>query len=81
VRLINPLNGETMRKIFMINAIIVILCNTRFTVDSKCADPDHITGHYRGAACDTCNLKCRNDRFSFDVFFHNGKNYDFHYYV
>jgi hypothetical protein len=45
----------------------------------KCAD--HLTGEYRGAACVGCNLKCRNDRFSFDVFFHNGKNYDFHYII
>ena len=42
-------------------------------------DHDHLTGEYRGAAHSKCNLKCRNDRYNIDFFFHNGKGYDFHF--
>jgi hypothetical protein len=57
------------------------LCDSKFEHLEKCADHDHLTGNYRGASCGGCNLKCRNDGFSFDVFFHNGENYDFHYII
>ena len=45
----------------------------------KVKDHCHFTGKYRGAAHNKCNLRCRNDHCKLDVFFHNGKNYDFHF--
>ena len=45
----------------------------------KVGDHDHLTGEYRGAAHSKCNLKCRNDGYNVDFFFHNGKGYDYHH--
>ena len=41
--------------------------------NEKVRDHCHLTGKYRGAAHSKCNLKCRNDRYNIDFFFHNGK--------
>ena len=58
------------------------LCKGEFTLENhKVKDHDHLTGKYRGPACNTCNLKCRNDRLQIPVFFHNGKNYDFQHII
>lgn len=48
--------------------------------DKKVLDHDHITGQYRGAAHNSCNLNYQYPKF-LNVYFHNGKNYDFHYLV
>lgn len=45
---------------------------------TKVRDHDHLTGEYRGAAHNSCNLKCRNNLTNVDVFLHNGTKYDFH---
>jgi hypothetical protein len=47
----------------------------------KVKDHCHLKGYYRGAAHAKCNVKCRNDRFGVDCFFHNGKNYDYHFII
>ncbi len=44
----------------------------------KCADHCHITGKYRGAACDKCNLRMRVPKFV-PVLFHNLEGYDAHF--
>ncbi len=46
----------------------------------KCADHCHITGKYRGAACDICNLRMRVPMFV-PVIFHNLEGYDAHLFV
>ncbi len=46
----------------------------------KCPDHCHITGKYRGAACDKCNLRMRVPKFV-PVLFHNLEGYDSHLFV
>ncbi len=46
----------------------------------KCADHCYITGKYRGAACDKCNLRMRVPKFV-PVLFHNLEGYDAHLFV
>ena len=46
----------------------------------KCRDHCHITGKYRGAACDKCNLRMRVPMFV-PVIFHNLEGYDSHLFV
>ncbi len=46
----------------------------------KCQDHCHITGKYRGAACDKCNLRMKTPMFV-PVVFHNLEGYDAHLFV
>ncbi len=46
----------------------------------KCRDHCHITGKYRGAACNKCNLRMRVPKFV-PVIFHNLEGYDSHLFV
>ncbi len=46
-------------------------------MDRKVRDHDHITGKYRGAAHDRCNLRMRTT-YKIPVFFHNFRGYDAH---
>ncbi len=47
---------------------------------TKCRDHCHITGKYRGATCDKCNLRMRVPMFV-PVLFHNLEGYDSHLFV
>ena len=47
---------------------------------TKCWDHCHITGKYRGAACNKCNLRMRLPNF-IPVLFHNLEGYDSHLFV
>ncbi len=47
---------------------------------TKCRDHCHITGKYRGAACNKCNLRMRVPMFV-PVLFHNLEGYDSHLFV
>ena len=49
-------------------------------IAKKCRDHCHITGKYRGAACDKCNLRMRVPKFV-PVLFHNLEGYDSHLFV
>ncbi|KAL4153079.1 hypothetical protein QTP88_000912 [Uroleucon formosanum] len=54
------------------------LCKTNFTYDNhKVADHCHISGKYRQALCNVCNLKLQTPKFV-PIFFHNLSNYDAH---
>ena len=47
--------------------------------DEKVRDHDHLTGKYRGAAHNRCNLNCKKKSSSFvPIFFHNFSGYDCH---
>ena len=49
-------------------------------LDDKVRDHCHFTGKYRGAAHNSCNLKCRKPRI-LPVIFHNLQGYDAHLFI
>lgn len=56
------------------------MCLTNFDEDvKKVIEHDHITGKYRGAACQKCNSNAKLRKNLLPVFFHNLKNYDAHH--
>ena len=62
------------------NATCCSFCKKPLNGD-KVRDHDHLTGKYRGAAHNKCNLeegKKRTRHYTIPVFFHNLKNYDSH---
>ena len=56
------------------------LCEQPFTeYEQPVRDHDHLTGRYRGAAHNTCNINCKQKSSSFvPIFFHNFSGYDCH---
>ena len=57
------------------------ICKKEFEEKNKIREHNHFTGHYRGAACLSCNSKEGKDSKIIPVFFHNGSNYDFHFII
>ncbi len=56
-------------------------CKKEFTeADKKVRDHCHITGEFRGAAHQSCNLNVRTS-LKIPVFFHNGSGYDFKHFI
>jgi hypothetical protein len=56
-------------------------CNKEFTeTNKKVRDHCHITGKFRGAAHQSCNLNARTS-LKIPVFFHNGSGYDFKHFI
>jgi hypothetical protein len=49
--------------------------------NERVRDHCHLTVKYRGCAHSKCNLRCKNDKYNIDFFFHNGKGYDFHFII
>ena len=47
----------------------------------KIREHNHLSGKYRGAACQSCNTKEGKITKLIPVFFHNGSNYDFHFLI
>jgi len=57
------------------------LCRSTFTLDNaKVRDHDHLTGAYRGAACNSCNLNYKIP-FFIPVVLHNLSGYDSHFII
>ena len=58
------------------------ICKGDFTsvTDHKVRDHDHISGKFRGAAHNSCNLKLKfePDKWKMPIFFHNLRGYDSH---
>ena len=55
------------------------LGDTECASHDKIRDHDHLTGKYRGAAHNRCNLNCKKKTSSFvPIFFHNFSGYDCH---
>ena len=60
------------------------ICNVEFDEKSqKVKDHCHLTGIFRGAAHNACNLNYQIPlkKFKIPIFFHNGKKYDFHLFI
>ena len=54
------------------------VCECSFTIENrKVKDHCHVTGSYRGASCNTCNLGMKLTK-TIPVIFHNLKGYDSH---
>lgn len=57
------------------------ICHLPFTVGNiKVRDHDHLTGKFRGAACNGCNLNFKLPKF-IPIVFHNLSNYDAHFII
>jgi hypothetical protein len=55
------------------------ICDKVFKIDDlKVRDHDHITGLYRGAAHQDCNVNFNYKHYKIPVYFHNMKNFDGH---
>ena len=60
------------------NAKTCYVCENNFTNEiRKVHDHCHVTGSYRGASCDKCNLSMKLTK-TIPVIFHNLKGYDSH---
>ena len=74
----HEMNANTREKLKFIIAHKCYLCDKPFTDENyKVADHDHLTGKYRGAAHNECNLKARKD-YTIPVVMHNFLGYDLH---
>jgi len=73
---------ETYRDELIQNASHCCLCQTAFTQHDKMNKTivihhNHLTGNIIGTACNACNLRCKQAKFT-SVMFHNLKNFDAH---
>ena len=57
------------------------ICGEEFKESEKVREHNHLSGKYRGAACQSCNTKEGKATKLLPVFFHNGSNYDFHFLI
>ena len=55
------------------------ICKKEFN-NNKVRDHCQFTGKYRGAAHNTCNLRCKIPK-NIPVIFHNGSTYDYHFII
>lgn len=76
-----PLNMSLEDEAFFIVSDDCHICNEIFiSEEEKVRDHSHITGEYRGAAHNRCNLNYQEARF-IPVVFHNLTNYDAHFII
>ena len=74
---ITPEEGVASQESFQ-QSKVCWLCENPLDND-KVRDHDHLTGKYRGAAHNKCNLNCKKKSSSFvPIFFHNFSGYDCH---
>jgi hypothetical protein len=57
------------------------ICNKKFGDEQKVRDHDHISGKYRGASHNKCNLQYTKKNFKIPVVFHNLEGYDIHLFI
>ena len=62
-----------------INALTCWICG-EYMGNDRVRDHCHFTGKFRGAACNSCNLKLRRQN-NISVFFHNLTGYDSHLFI
>ena len=72
-----------MKNINLKKQLNVIFVKKEFkeSKQKKVREHDHLSGKYRGAACQSCNTKEGKTTKLIPVFFHNGSNYDFHFLI
>ncbi|KAB0790010.1 hypothetical protein PPYR_15698, partial [Photinus pyralis] len=76
MEVLNPLQMQNY-----LNAIVCHICEKPFTEDQiKVRDHHHMTGRYRGAAHQACNLNF-NHSHVIPVVFHNLSGYDAHFFI
>ena len=66
-------------KLFYDNSTLCHICNEELDVD-RVLDHCHLSGKYRSAAHEICNLKYKVPKF-FPVVFHNMSGYDSHLFI
>ena len=58
------------------------MCNAPFSESlPKVRDHEHLTGKYRFALCNACNLTYAKQKFEVNIFFHGLSNYDSHFLI
>ena len=73
-----PMNLSSEEKIHHRNASTCYVCKGDFTNENrKVRDHCHVSGNYRGASCNKCNLGMKLTK-TIPVVFHNLKGYDSH---
>ena len=75
-----PLTEEEQQEYSSTNVVCHICKQPFIHEETKCRDHDHLTGRFRGASHQACNLNYRinPDKIQIPCFFHNLKNYDAH---
>ena len=71
-----PLKWEAGEEELFKNATHCHICGGPFGEKIKCADHDHLTGRYRGAAHDYCNLNFNLKKSMVPILLHNYRSYD-----
>nr|XP_032289060.1 uncharacterized protein LOC116649904 [Drosophila virilis] len=81
LRLVKPVQALTTEQLNSFNSEQNChICGGLFTENDKVLDHCHLSGNYRGAAHNACNLNYKLPNF-FPIFFHNLSAYDCHLFV
>jgi hypothetical protein len=79
-KMIQPLSSLQFNQ--HLSSTTCYMCQNEFNAKHfKIQEHCHITGEYRGAACQPCNTKARLQRSTIPVIFHNWKGYDAHHII
>lgn len=78
LKTVQPLQMSESEELSFKSSTRCHICNDLFSVTTiKVRDHCHVSGKYRGAACQGCNLNYKQPNF-IPVIFHNLKNFDSH---
>lgn len=78
LKTVQPLQMSESEELSFKSSTQCHICNDLFSVTTiKVRDHCHVSGKYRGAACQGCNLNYKQPNF-IPVIFHNLKNFDSH---
>ena len=78
LKTVQPLQMSNSEELSFISSTQCHICNDPFSVTTiKVRDHCHVSGRYRGAACQACNLNYKQPNF-IPVVFHNLKHFDSH---
>lgn len=81
LRQVKEMNLSEIEKKSFENAKICHICSKKFSKnDIKVRDHNHITGSYRGAAHQDCNILFQDSK-TIPVVFHNLSGYDSHFFI